>query len=281
LFLKVFKVPEYNIFMAKTAKRKNPVIALAQIKYFDTAEKHNVTKIKKYIRLAKKRGADIICFPESVVHKTTLLNMNHELIKDIREECKKNSIWCIIDDDIEIRGKIYNSAVLINRKGEIAGSYQKINIMGEGYNSQVHPGKRIKVIKTDFASIGLAICWDLSSPKLFREMKNRGADIIFCPTYWKYEARAYRPRVYAEKNRQKEFEVLKSLVMARAFENLFFVALCNPAKNDREKDLVPYSAICSPQKILKEIKDEEGLIVSEINLDEIGKLEKLYEEAAG
>jgi len=37
-----------------TKKRRNPVIALAQIRYYDTGEKHNVEKIKRYIRLAKK-----------------------------------------------------------------------------------------------------------------------------------------------------------------------------------------------------------------------------------
>lgn len=67
--------------------------------------------------------------------------------------------------------------------------------------------------------------------------------------------------------------------MSRAFENLFFVALCSPAKNRNEKDLVPYSAICSPHKVLKEIKDKEGLITNEIRLGEIKKLEKIYKEA--
>jgi predicted amidohydrolase len=135
------------------------------------------------------------------------------------------------------------------------------------------------VIKTDFARIGLAVCWDLAYPGLFRKMKQKGAEIIFCPTLWKYEARAYHPMVYNEKHRNKEFEILKSLVMARAFENLFFVALSNPAKTKDEKDIISYSAIASPHKIMKEIKDKEGLITAEINLKEIGKLEKLYREA--
>jgi predicted amidohydrolase len=263
----------------KRPKSKNPVIALAQIKYFDTAEKHNVEKIKRYIRLAKKKNADIICFSESCVHKNDFLSFNHRLIEEIKEECKKNSIWCIIDDDMTIRGKIYNTAVLIDRKGRIAGEYRKINIMGEGYGSPVRAGKKIKVFKTDFAKIGMAICWDLNFPNLFREMKKKGAEIIFCPTAWKYELHAHHARKYQKKTRERERITLSSLITARAFENLFFVALCNPAKNKNEKDLVSYSAIASPHKILKEIKDKEGLITKEIRLSEIGKLEKLYKEA--
>ena len=257
-------------------KRKNPVIALAQIRYYDTNEKNNVAKIKRYIKLAKKKGADIVCFPESSVNKTSFLSFNHELIKEIREECKKNAIWCVVDDDMTIKGKVYNTAILINRKGEIAGQYKKMHLMGD--SPDVEAGKKTGVFKTDFAKIGIAICWDLNFPNLFRKMKKMGAEIIFCPTYWKYEARAHHPIVYNDKHKKRELATLKSLIMTRAFENLFFVALCNPAKKE-EDDLISYSAICTPHKILKDIRDKEGIIVEEIKINEIGQLEKLYKEA--
>ena len=259
-------------------KRKNPVIALAQIRYYDTADKHNMAKIKKYIRLAKKRDADIVCFSESCVNKTNFLSFDHNLIREIKEECKRNSIWCIVDDDMTVKGNVYNTAILIDRKGKIAGQYRKIHLMGD--SSETRAGTKTGIFKTDFAKIGMAICWDLSDAKLFKKMKEMGAEIIFCPAYWKYEAKAHHPGKYSEKHRQREFTTLKSLVMARAFENLFFVALCSPAKNKNEPDLIPYSAICTPQKVLKEIKDKEGIIIAEINIKEIDKLERIYEEAA-
>ena len=265
--------------MRKNAKkRKNPIIALAQIVYYDTGDKHNVEKIKRYIKLAKKNGADIVCFSESCVHKTNFLSFDNDLVREIKEECKKNSIWCIIDDDMVVKGVVYNTAVLIDRKGKIAGQYRKIHLMGD--SSETKAGTKTRVFKTDFAKIGIAICWDLSDAKLFKRMKKMGAEIIFCPAYWKYEAMAHHPGKYSEKHRQREFTTLKSLVMARAFENLFFVALCSPAKNKNEPDLIPYSAICTPQKVLKEIKDKEGVITAEINIKEIDKLERIYEKAA-
>ena len=61
-------------------KEKYPIIAVAQIRYFDTAEKNNVLKIKKYIGMAAKAHADIICFPESCVHKTNYLQFNDKLV---------------------------------------------------------------------------------------------------------------------------------------------------------------------------------------------------------
>lgn len=250
-------------------KKRSATIALAQISYFEDSN-NNVNKIKKYIKMAKKKKADIVCFPESCVHKKEILHFNHHLINEIKKECEKNSIWCIINEDMKIRSKMYNLAILINRKGKIKGYYKKINLMGdtEGLNA----GKKSKVFKTDFAKIGIAICWDLAFPELFQKMKRRGAEIIFCPSHWAYETKAHN-----KDHKNRERKLVRALVGARAFENLCFVALCNP--KTRHRDLITYSVIASPHRILKEVSEREGLIVSKINLNEIPKFTKLYKEA--
>jgi predicted amidohydrolase len=249
--------------------KKRPVIALAQIKYFDFHRKDNVEKVMEFIRLAKKSGADIVCFPESCLHKTDTLSINDPFIKEIRLVCQKNSIWCIINEEISIKGTPFNMALLIDRNGEIAGTSKKIHLYGDG--KKVQPGKKIKVFDTDFGSVGIVICWDLTFPELFKKMKDAGAQIVFCPSAWCYEGKAY-----GQGHKTEETRLLRSLIRARAFENLYFVAMCNPVL--ARKDQVSYSAICSPQRILKEIIDEEGLITARINVDDIGKLKKLYKK---
>ncbi|MBI4116900.1 carbon-nitrogen hydrolase family protein [Candidatus Pacearchaeota archaeon] len=248
-------------------KKRNPRIALAPIRYFDISKTDNLEKIKKYIGLAKKAKADIVCFPESTIHKNKILDLNGKYIRQIREECGKNSIWCIVTEDMNFNGKSHNIALLINRKGEIAGNYKKIHLYGDA--DELKSGQKIGVFKTDFAKIGIVICWDLAYPELFKKMKKAGAQIVFCPAEWCYEEKAHD-----KEHKKREMEILKSLVKARAFENLFFVALCNPL-HDR-KDLVSYSAIASPHKILKESADSEKLLISEINLKEISKFKKIY-----
>lgn len=246
--------------------KRTAVIALAPIKYFDIS-KTNLVKIKKYIRMAGKRGADIICFPESCLHKTKTLSFDDRIIREIKEECKKNQIWCIVTEDLLLKGKPYNTAILINRKGEIKGQYKKIHI----HDEEVKPGTRVKVFRTDFAKIGIVICWDLRYPELFKKMKEKGAEIVFCPAQWCYEKRAY-----SSFHKNREIKLLKSLVAARAFENFFFVALVNPLRD--EEDQVSYTAIASPHKILKETIDDEALMIIEINLNEIKKFKKLYKK---
>ncbi len=249
--------------------KSKPIISLAQIKYFDTSEKHNVDKIKKYIFLAKKAGSDIVCFPETCIHKTDYLSFNHELIKQIQNSCRENSIWAIVTDSFLVKKKPYKIALLIDRKGKIRGRYKKINL----YDDYTESGKKIFTYKTDFAKIGIIICWDLAHPDLFRRMKKSGAQIIFCPSKWCYEHRSYKKNhAYQEK------ELLKAIVKSRAFENLVFVALVNPVIKNSE-DLVSYSSIVSPHKTLKELYGKEGLLTARINLNEIKKFSKLYKKS--
>jgi len=247
-------------------RRKRPIIALAQIKYFDISSRNNVEKIKKYIRLAKKRKADIVCFPESCVHKTSILHKNHKLINEIKEECKKNNIWCIITEDIKIKNKPYNVALLIDRNGKIRGNYKKIHLYGDNVN----PGNKIKVFNTDFAKIGIAICWDLAFPYLFKKMKKEGAEIVFCPAQWWYDSISHE-----EKHEVRELKILQSLLRVRAYENVYFVTLCNPVMDSKYQ--ISYSAIASPTGILSEIVKKEGLITAKLNLNKIKELQSHYD----
>lgn len=249
------------------AKKRFVKIALAQIKYsLDTRE--NVNKIKKYIGLAKRSECEIICFPEACLHQSKSFEIEHRFIKEIREECAKYGIWAIITDDIIIKKKYYNAALLVDRKGRIVGTYRKINSYGE----DVEAGRKIFVYKTDFAKIGIAICWDLRFPELFKKMKGRGVELVFCPARWCYEFKAY-----STKRKLRERRILRALVRARAYENLMFIALVNPViKGKYFRDLVSYSAISSPHKILKHIQNKEGMITAKLNLNEIKKAERIY-----
>ncbi|PIN88915.1 hypothetical protein COU57_06905 [Candidatus Pacearchaeota archaeon CG10_big_fil_rev_8_21_14_0_10_32_14] len=246
-------------------KRKNPKIALAQIKYFDKNKIHNLEKIKKFIGKAKKAGADIVCFPESCIHSNRNLRLDNYLIKQIRQECSLHKIWCIITENIKFDDRAFNMAILIDRQGKIRGKYKKIHLYGD----RTRPGRVSKVYDTDFGKIGIAVCWDLNFPQLFKNMKDKGAEIVFCPSQWWYMEEAHK-----DKPKNNEMKLLESMAMTRAFENLFYVAICNPVMD--EKYQVSFSAISSPHKIVKKVINKEGLIVSRVNLGEIKRLSKLY-----
>jgi predicted amidohydrolase len=108
----------------------------------------------------------------------------------------------------ETNGQIWNSAILINADGEIAGIYDKTHPApwerrdGGGW---VEVGTRADVFETDLGSLGMMICYDGDFPELSRLMAIKGAEVIVRPSalqrsydiwYITNAARAYDNHVY-------------------------------------------------------------------------------------
>jgi deaminated glutathione amidase len=230
-------------------------IAVAQIKVFEETTK-NVAKILKYINKADSKKADIVCFPESSLGDATL-NINSEEIKIIQEKCKDKSIYCIIGAHIREGNKIFNSAILINRLGKIEYIYKKIHLFPGLDLKTTSPGKKNKVIKTDFGKIAIIICWDFAFQEDIKKLSKNGAEIIFCPSYFLNESEITK-------------EVFRSYPLVRAFENAVYFATCDAFTSE----VLGESYICSPLKILNKIKNREGIIFSELNLNELKRLKE-------
>ncbi|MGB8453449.1 MAG: carbon-nitrogen hydrolase family protein [Anaerocolumna sp.] len=96
-------------------------------------------------------------------------------------------------------GKMYNSVIVYNRKGELLFIYDKVHLAGSE-KENLTPGNDYPVIDTEFGKIGVAVCWDMQFPEVSRELVLAGAELIVCPT-WGWEqiyghARAYENGIY-------------------------------------------------------------------------------------
>jgi len=81
-------------------------------------------------------------------------------------------------------GKLYDSAILIGPKG-IIGVYRKIHLFRPyGEDKIFSRGESIGIFSTKLAKLGIAICYDLRFPELFRLMAMDGAEIILIPASW-------------------------------------------------------------------------------------------------
>ncbi len=80
-------------------------------------------------------------------------------------------------------GKLFNTAVLIGRKGEIISTYSKIHLFGDEKN-YMSPSDKISVSDTDFGRVGIGICYDMRFPELFRKMVDDGAEIFLICAAW-------------------------------------------------------------------------------------------------
>lgn len=95
---------------------------------------------------------------------------------------------------------IYNTAVLLDRTGRLAGKYRKVYIPREELEGGITPGSAYPVFQTDFGTVGLLICWDVQYADPARALARQGAELILMPIWGGNEtlaqARAIENHVY-------------------------------------------------------------------------------------
>jgi beta-ureidopropionase len=79
-------------------------------------------------------------------------------------------------------GRVYNSALLLDRQGRLAGSFDKMHPTEKELEQGVQPGgMEPPVFDTDFGRIGVQICFDVNWWDNWRRLKEKGARIVFFP----------------------------------------------------------------------------------------------------
>jgi len=78
---------------------------------------------------------------------------------------------------------VYNTAVLIDRKGKVAGKYRKVYLPREEIEGGLTPGTGFPVFDTDFGRLGMMICWDVQYTDPARALAAQGAEIVLLPIW--------------------------------------------------------------------------------------------------
>lgn len=116
------------------------------------------------------------------------------------ELAKRKNTWIVAGVIERERQTLYNTAVLIDRSGRVAGRYRKVYIPREEFEGGITPGSDYPVFQTDFGTVGLMICWDLQFADPARALALRGAEMLLIPIWGGDEslgkARAIENRVF-------------------------------------------------------------------------------------
>jgi predicted amidohydrolase len=168
----------------------------------------NVDEFCAWIDRAAQAQPDVICLPEAITMVGTGLTPEQvaepipgPTSRRLGELAKKHN--CYIEACYNERDGqgVYNTAVLIDRSGEIAGKYRKLYVPREEIESGITPGLEVPVFDTDFGRVGMMICWDVQYVGPAQLLALRGAEVILLPIWGGNEA----------------------LIRARAIENQVFV----------------------------------------------------------
>ncbi|MCP4744816.1 MAG: carbon-nitrogen family hydrolase [Desulfobacteraceae bacterium] len=168
----------------------------------------------------------------------------------------------------KIKDKYFNSSYLISPQGQILANYRKIHLFG--YNSLetrlLCPGEQIAVADTPFGKIGLATCFDLRFPELFRRMVEQGAQIFLICSAWPY------PRL----------EHWLMLNRVRALENQCFLISANSTGMNRNTMFTGHSMVVDPWGIaLSCAGDRQMNLKNDVDLSQVNFARQQFPALAG
>ncbi len=133
----------------------------------------------EHLHAAGKNGVDIACLPEEFAG-TTAEPIPGPTTVAVAELAKRYNMYVICPIREQAGDKQYNTAVLIDRKGQVCGCYRKVFVFwGEGLHCST---QGVKVFQTDFGRISILTCFDLNFPELWQQCDALDADIVFWPS---------------------------------------------------------------------------------------------------
>jgi len=133
----------------------------------------------EHLHTAGQNGVDIACLPEEFAG-TTAEPIPGPTTSVVAALARQYNMYVICPIREDAGNRQYNTAVLIDRKGNIAGRYRKIFVFwGEGLNVST---EGVPVFETDFGRISILTCFDLNFPELWQQADDLNVDIVFWPS---------------------------------------------------------------------------------------------------
>ncbi|MFJ8440030.1 carbon-nitrogen family hydrolase [Kitasatospora griseola] len=155
-------------------------------------------------------------------------------------------------------GPIYNTSLLFAPDGELVRTYRKIHRFGFDAGEAVVMGAGQEIVTADagFATLGLATCYDLRFPELFRALLDADAELLVIPAAWP----------------ARRAEHWNLLARARAVEEQAYVLACNTAGTHGGVEQAGRSLVVDPWgRVLAEAGPDEQVLTVEFDPAEVAK----------
>jgi len=236
----------------------------------------NLQKIKGYLKEATDQKVEVVFLPECFYSMSNGLEASPFLV-DGKNEHYQNIRSLSLDFHLPIIGgsaatlhdqKVVNRSFNFDEQGNDLGYYDKLHLFNcELKNKSINesdiyvPGTTSKIIELGKLTVGLAICFDVRYPEMFREYRLLGANLFSISA------------AFTIPTGQAHWH---TLVRARAIENqCFVVAPAQWGTHNERIQTYGHSLIVDPWgEILADAGDGEKLIVADINLNQVEEVRK-------
>lgn len=245
----------------------------------------NLHEAGRLIEQAAKAGAELIVLPENFA----IMGIEEEdkvairesegsgpIQKFLSEQAKLHNAWLVggtVPLECPNPKKIFAACLVYDNKGNCIERYDKVHLFdvdlvdtGESYNESEtieYGDSGLKVVESPFGKIGLAVCYDVRFPELFRGLLDLGAQIVVLPA------------AFTAATGQAHWE---SLLRARAIENLIYViASAQGGYHINGRATFGDSMVVDPWgAILSRIKHGAGMAIADINLKYLESRRKTF-----
>lgn len=225
---------------------------------------HNLEQVRAWVAKAARAGSALILFPELWHSGYDLANsaryaapLNKGTFALMRELARTHGI-AIGGSLLEAHGdRVYNCFALYAADGQLLGAYRKTHLfrlMDE--DRWLAPGEAAICAETAWGKAGLAICYELRFPELFRRYAVDGVSLTLLPAEWPV----------------RRIEHWRTLIRARAIENQMFMLAAN-CVGDSGNDLFGgHSAVIGPWgEVIAEAGSEPELLTCSLDLDTVAE----------
>ena len=210
---------------------RSAAIAMCQIQT-EADRSATLRQAETMIRWAAAEGAELVVLPEMFFCPYVTERFRAFAEPDGGEACAAMADWARENRVVLVGGtfperegeRLYNTCVVYDESGRRLAKYRKTHLFeidlkdGTAFRESdtFTPGSELCVFDTRLGRIGLAVCFDLRFPELFRALAQRGAELILVPAQFTVKTGS----LHWEK-----------LITMRALDNELFVAGVSAARN--------------------------------------------------
>ncbi len=244
---------------------------IALIQQHATPDKqHNVARGLTALREAADHGAQLVCFAELAFERFYPQQRAGASARDLAEPvpgpittafqraAREAGVVVVLNLYEREGGEAYDCSPVIDADGSLLGRTRMVHITDyacfheQGYYTPGNTGA--PVYDTKCGRIGVAICYDRHYPEYMRKLALEGADLVVVP-------QAGAVDEWPEGLYEAEMQVT-------AFQNGYFVALCNRVGQEENVNFAGESFVCAPdgRVVARAAKSADTILYADIEL---------------
>lgn len=241
----------------------------------------NLYEAGRLITQASESGARLVVLPENFClmpmddsHRLTHMEQDGDghIQSFLAESARRNGLWLVggtVPIATDNPDRCRSACLVYNEEGERVARYDKMHMFdvelsnSEAYteSATIEAGTKTVVIDTPFGRMGLAICYDLRFPELFRDLTEQGAQLFAIPSSFTALTGAVHWEV---------------LIRARAIENQVYVlAAAQGGFHANGRKTFGDSMIVDPWgRVANRLSRGPGVVLSEISMEQLSDIRK-------